>query len=251
VSNYANITKATVPLLQQAAEIAQSQRKTMTVDQKADASLVTTVDRAIEQFLKPLLLDLTPGAGFYGEEYGYTAPTDQGYWVLDPVDGTSNFAFHQPLWGITAAFIHQGRIQSGVIYLPDLNELFHATAGAGAFLNNQELAPIPAGIIAKTQLMGNTDSNLNGFGYTPGKMRHIGSFVVESTFVATQRFRALITGSIRLYDCAAGILINRELGADVKYLNGEDFIEANHLANDSCPPFYIGPKESNFPFKSF
>ncbi|MFM9872755.1 MAG: inositol monophosphatase family protein [Fimbriimonadaceae bacterium] len=248
MANTKTITEATIPLIQQAATIAHQLRQELQIDQKKDSSLVTNVDRAIEQFLKPELLALTPGAGFYGEEFGHTPPTDAGYWVVDPVDGTSNFAYGQPLWGITAAYLKDGKIITGIILLPDLNELYTATVGEGAFLNGNPLPQIPEGDITDSQLLGNTDSRVQYLPLTPGKLRHIGSFVVESTFVATQRYRALITGNICLYDCAAGILINRELGAEIRYLTGETFNEANHLTTTQIPPFYIGPKNSNFPF---
>lgn len=248
MANTKTISEAIVPLIKQAATIADNLRQELQVEQKKDASLVTNVDRAIEQFLKPELLALTPGAGFYGEEFGHTPPTDAGYWVVDPVDGTSNFAYGQPLWGITVAYLKDGKIQCGAIYLPDLNELYTASLGEGAFINGNPLPQIPEGEISPSQLLGNTDSNVQYLSQTPGKLRHIGSFVVESTFVATQRYRALITGNICLYDCAAGILINRELGADIRYLNGEPFDESSHLTTTQIPPYYIGPKNSNFPF---
>lgn len=248
MGSYRALTEATAPLLHQAAAIASNLRTGLQIDQKRDASLVTNVDRAIEQFLKAELLALTPGAGFYGEEFGYSPPTDAGYWVVDPVDGTSNFAYGQPLWGITAAFLHEGRIRSGGILLPDLGEIFLATDGKGATQNGVKLPPIPPGPIQETELLGNTDSRIRFLGQTPGKLRHIGAFVVESTFVATQRYRALITGQISLYDCAAGILINRELGAEIKYLDGTEFNESNHFGTERSPGFYIGPRDSNFPF---
>lgn len=242
------ITDSLEPLLREAAAIAVELRRGLLVEQKKDSSLVTNVDRAIEQFLKPRLLEMTPGAGFFGEEYGHTAGTEAGYWVVDPVDGTSNFAFGQPLWGITAAFLRNGVIESGAIFLPELGEMYLASLGGGAFLNGERLADIPGGAIAETELLGNTDSQIHFLGQTPGKMRHIGSFVVESAFVATQRYRALMTGSIRLYDCAAGILLCREAGAEVRYLTGEVFDESRHMGVEPCDPFYMGPRESNFPF---
>lgn len=248
MANYRSLTEATAPLLHQAAAIASNLRTGLQIDQKRDSSLVTNVDRAIEQFLKPALLDLTPGAGFYGEEFGHTPATHAGYWVVDPVDGTSNFAYGQPLWGITAAYLQGGRIRSGGILLPDLGETYLATEGEGATRNGVKLPMIPPGPIQETELLGNTDSRIRFLGQTPGKLRHIGAFVVESTFVATQRYRALITGQISLYDCAAGILINRELGAEVRYLDGGHFDESRHLGTELSPGFYIGPTDSNFPF---
>ena len=214
------LENAVQELLRASAKLAEQLRPKMQVEQKGDTSLVTNVDREIELFLCKELLELTPGAGFYGEEYGHTPATEAGYWVVDPVDGTSNFVYGQPLWGITAAYLLQGKIQLGVIILPDLNELYRARIDSDAFCNDRSLPPVPPGPILKTQLVGNTDSRLRNNKLIPGKVRHIGAFVVEATFAATQRTRAMITGRIKLYDCAAGILICRQAGCDVLNLTG-------------------------------
>ncbi len=248
MSDPAALEKPLQELLQASAKMAEKLRPKMIVEQKGDTSLVTNVDREIELFLRKELLDLTPDAGFYGEEFGHTPPTKAGYWLVDPVDGTSNFAYGQPLWGITVAYVKDGHIQLGAIALPDLGEYYRARADTPAFCNGEPLPLVPPGPILKTELVGNTDSRLRNNKRIPGKVRHIGAFVVEATFTARQRTRAMITGRIKLYDCAAGILICRQAGCEVRHLTGELFDEMNHLDTKPCPPYYMGPKESNFPF---
>ncbi|QYK54452.1 MAG: inositol monophosphatase family protein [Fimbriimonadaceae bacterium] len=250
MGDWQKLNQATEQLLKQAAIIAQEQRKHLKIDQKKDRTLVTNVDRDIEVFLREQLDKLTPGAGVYGEEYGHSPATEAGYWVIDPIDGTSNFAYGQPLWGITAAYLYGGRIVSGVIHLPEVGETYTAVDGFGAYKNAEPIPIVAPGIIESTELVAHADSQVKYRKQTPGKMRHIGAFVVESSFVATQRYRALITGTIKLYDCAAGIIICRESGCEARYLTGEPFDESRHQGPDYCDPFYLGPKGSNFPFGS-
>lgn len=246
----AALLSETVRLLRESAKIAQHGRGTFQVEVKGDTSLVTNIDREIESLLKPELLKLTPGAGFWGEEYGHSPATDAGYWVVDPIDGTSNFAYHQPLWGITIGFVRNGKILLGAFNLPDLNEEYTAISGQGALLNGQPMPMIPPGPITPTQVVGHGDSDLQLMGRAPGKVRHIGAFVVEAAFVATQRYRAMTTGRVSLYDAAAGILVCRELGAEVRHWDGRHFDESKNLTDERCEPMVICPANSNFPFGS-
>ena len=101
----ARLLKETLDFVRPLAQAARNHPRRLQPEIKADGSLVTPVDHAIEAAFRPFALALTPGAGFWGEEEGYTPPTEAGFWVLDPIDGTSNFAFGQALWGVTGAFL--------------------------------------------------------------------------------------------------------------------------------------------------
>ena len=228
--------------------MAQDGRPKVQANLKPDGSIVTNLDREIETFLRKELLDLVPNAGFWGEEFGFSPQTDQGLWLLDPIDGTSNFRFGQPLWGVTLGYAHQGVLQFGATILPDLNLLLTATKGGGAFLNGEPLPPIAPGEILSHELVSNGDSKAALQTLSPGKMRHIGAFCVEILFVCTQSCRALTTGNINLYDCAGGIVAARELGAEIRHIDGRPFNEADWMTGHRADPFYIGPANSNFPF---
>lgn len=228
-----------------------SLRKQASPELKPDGSIVTRADTEIQEFFETELKPLVPGAAFWGEEGKFQTQTDNGLWVLDPVDGTSNFAFGQPIWGITLGFIHQNVIRFGIIYLPDLNMTLIGVKGQGATLNGTNLPAIPPGDILGHQLVSHGESTAKLQHVSPGKMRHIGAFCVEAAFVATQSVRALTTGNISLYDCAGGIAICRELGADVRMITGEPFDEAQVAKTGRSKPFYIGPANSNFPFGEY
>ncbi len=216
---------------------------------KKDGSVVTEADQEIQDYLQIELDKVIPGAGFWGEESGFAPATENGLWVLDPIDGTTNYSFGQPIWGITLGYIQDNKIQFGIIELPSLGETLIGINGFGATLNGKKLNNIPAGEIVPHHLISHGESTAKMQFTSPGKMRHIGAFCVEAAFVATQRLRALTTGSINIYDCAGGIVICRELGAEIRHLNGELVDESKWLQGAKGEPFYIGPKNSNFQFE--
>ncbi|MCU0317014.1 MAG: inositol monophosphatase family protein [Fimbriimonadaceae bacterium] len=237
-----------VEAVEKAAHHAVSLQQGIGGELKADGSIVTQADREVETMLKEAFLGLTPGAGFWGEEFGFTPPTDAGFWVVDPIDGTSNYAHGQALWGVTAGYLRDGILEQGIIYMPRLNMMLCAERGGGATLNGKPMSPIPPGEIQPQQLVGHGDATLPAISDCPGKMRHLGAFVIEAAYVATQSLRAMTAGRVKLYDAAGGILICRELGAEIRELSGADWREADWQKESRCNPLYIGPRESNFPY---
>lgn len=216
---------------------------------KPDGSLVTAADRAIESFLRIELPRLVPGSTVWGEEEGFESPGQAGLWLVDPVDGTSNYSFGSPLWGVSIAHYQNGAITMGCIALPDFDEIYSAGAGTGAYLNGERLTPIPAGPIEPFHLLSYDDGFLRDYQHhpIPGKMRYAGAYVVEAAFVFRQSFRGLISYKANLYDVAASLVIAGELGAEIRYLDGTrldlpPIIEARCITK----PFLIGPAGSGF-----
>lgn len=250
VTPWPSLLRETEPYIREAGLYAVKNRPNLQRTIKPDGSIVTNLDKEVETTLREQLLAMTPGAGFWGEEFGYSPATDEGFWLLDPIDGTSNFAFGQPLWGVTVAFFHSGKIRFGATFLPDLDLMLTAADQNGAHLNGQPLPPIPTGEITSVELVAIGDSHVRIQKISPGKMRHLGAFCVEAVFTATQRVRAMTTGHINLYDCAGGIVAARELGAEIRHVNGDPFDENQWITAKKAHPFYIGPAESNFPFGS-
>ncbi len=244
----AQLLAETLDFLRPLAQTARTHPRRLKPEIKADGSLVTPVDHEIEAAFRPFALALTPGAGFWGEEEGYTPPTDAGFWVLDPIDGTSNFAFGQALWGVTGAYLRHGKIEAGFLFLPDLGYELAAVRGQGATNHGKPLPAIPPGAIEPYQLVGHGDSYAQLAQATPGKMRHLGSYAAEVGLVALQHLRATVTSRVKLYDCAGGVLICRELGAEIKNLDGTDWDEAKWQNPVPCEPFIIGPANSNVPY---
>lgn len=233
----------------EAGSLAQEVRNHLVAELKSDGTIVTNADRAVEETLRPQLAALLPGTTVWGEEFGYSAPGEAGIWLVDPIDGTSNFRFGGPQWGVSIALISENHIQACAIALPDLGEVYTAESGHGAYLNGNSIAPIPSGPIRDEELLSCGDAILRRFQYNdlPGKPRLSGAFVIDGTFVATQRYRAMIAMRERLYDVAAAVLICQEVGADVRYADGSPFEISPLLQNVKIDkPWLLFPRDSGF-----
>ncbi len=216
---------------------------------KEDGTLVTPADPAVERFFRERLPALTPGAAIWGEELGYETMREEGLWALDPIDGTGNYAYGSPIWGISAAYLGPEGVRLGAIFLPDLGEMYLARRGERPTCNGRPLEPIPAGKVHDKQLVSYSDSLLRRYPDTvwPGNMRCAWAFVVDATFVARQRFRGLIGHREMLYDVAAALLICQELGAEIRYCDGSPMPLADLLAGGRIArPWMIFPAGNEF-----
>ncbi|HJP81903.1 MAG TPA: inositol monophosphatase family protein [Fimbriimonadaceae bacterium] len=235
--------------MDQAAEIARQNRHPHQFKLKPDGSIVTDADVAVESYFREQLARDWPGTTFWGEEFGRDPISGTGYWLIDPVDGTSNFAFGSPLWGISVALAVGTRIEFAAIWLPDLNEKYLGQVDNGAWLNSEPLPQIPHGTVQRHELVSQNERVGRHYGRQsiPGKVRCAGAFVVDGMFTATQRYRGLVGLDEYLYDAAASILINQELGAEVRWAAGEA-LEMNELIEGRRfdKPWVIFPKESGF-----
>lgn len=212
---------------------------------KADGSIVTNADQAVEKFLRERLSAMLPGCSFWGEEMGYEPPNVTGWWLIDPIDGTTNYSYGNPLWGVSVALYRSGRLELGAVALPELDEWILADIETGATLNGMQMAQVPAGKIVDHDPIGYNDSLLRQFPNQrwPGKMRHFGAFVIEGVFAATGRLRGLISRSVKLYDAAAVFLICEQVGMEIRYADGSEF-DVNDSTTDAkiAKPFSILPK---------
>jgi len=234
-----------VSLTRQAGKIAQDSRATLERELKIDGSIVSSGDRKVEEFLRPKLEALVPGTCVYGEEFGNDGVGPHGMWAVDPVDGTSNYVYGSPLWGVSIALVQDNAIVAGCVFLPDLDEMYSAHKGRGAFCNGRKLPPVPGGPILPTELMSYNDTLLRHHpGHVwPGKMRCSGAFVIDAMWVAQQRFRGLIGIRGKLYDVAASVLINEEAGAQVTYIDGSPFDVRELMDGITIPmPYTFLPK---------
>ncbi len=185
----------------------------------------------------------------WGEEFGHDEPGSGGWWLVDPVDGTTNYAFGGPYWGVSIGLMVHDRLSLGAIYLPDLDELYLAESGHGALMNGEPIKPIPTGVVSDEQIVTTCERMLKRYSVKelPGKIRISGAFVVDGTFTATQRFRGMIGHSEKLYDIAASVLINQEVGADIRYANGDAFIVSELKADAKIDqPWVMFPRDSGF-----
>ena len=195
--------------------------------------LVTEYDIRVEHLLHELLTDLVPSSEFLGEEGGMRSgvSTSSLTWIVDPLDGTVNFAHGIPIFCVSIGAAINGQVVSGVIYNPMLDELFTAYHGGGALLNGR-----PIGVSATTAV---DDSILvTGFPYNVasnprrcidqlaslvGKglpIRRLGSAALDLAYTAAGRFDGFWEVELQPWDMAAGTCLVREAGGVVTQYDG-------------------------------
>jgi myo-inositol-1(or 4)-monophosphatase len=207
-----------------AAEIVPRFRRTAATA-KADGSLVTQADLAVQARIREALARDFPGVPLLGEEMD---PAEQArvlgdpggaVWVLDPLDGTSNFACGFPGFAISLALIEGGRPALGLVLDPERDHCFHATLGGGAFLNGQPIRPYAPGPELKDCLAmldlkrlppERVPRLLRRGGFR--SQRNLGAVALEWCWLASGRFQLYLHGGQRLWDYAAGRLIASESG---------------------------------------
>lgn len=192
---------------------------------KADGSLVTEADLAVQRSIRSALSAAHPDIPLLGEEMSaedqgrLLGAAARGVWVLDPLDGTSNYACGFPGFAISLALIQGGVPTLGVILDPARNECFHATRGGGAFLDGEPLAPFAPGpelgdCLAMLDLKRLTPSRVPGLLAAGGfrSQRNLGAVALEWCWLAAGRFQLYLHGGQKLWDYAAGRLIATEAG---------------------------------------
>ncbi|MGE9985884.1 inositol monophosphatase family protein [Desulfovibrio sp. SGI.169] len=203
------------------------------VRHKGGIDLVTETDLEVEAFLKKNLAGLLPEASFMAEE-SCVADQEPGAlcWIIDPVDGTTNFVHRIPQVGTSVALWREGRVVLGVVNTPMLEECFWAARGQGAFCNNQPIAVSRADTLAGA-LVG------TGFPYDVAErlpevlerlaavlpvsqgVRRIGAASVDLAYLACGRLDAFYEAGLKPWDLAAGWLLVEEAGGKVSNLRNE------------------------------
>jgi myo-inositol-1(or 4)-monophosphatase len=200
---------------------------------KADGSIVTAADIAIQRRLEVDLAAHWPQYGFLGEEMDQQAQRDtlldsgRGFWCLDPLDGTSNFAAGIPFFSVSLALLVRGEPVLGVVCDPARGEQFTARAGAGAWLNGAPLRTLDAGLPLRGCIAVVDFKRLGGPLATRlvsappyASQRNFGSCALEWCWLAASRFHLYLHGGQKLWDHAAGSLILREAGGFAATLEG-------------------------------
>ncbi|MGA7428677.1 MAG: inositol monophosphatase family protein [Rhodoplanes sp.] len=204
------------------------------VSLKGPANFVTAADRRAEEVLHAELSRARPGYGFLGEEGGLQPGTDATHvWIVDPLDGTTNFLHGIPQFAISIALEREGTIVAGVIYNPVNEELFIAERGKGAFLNDQRLRVAARRRLADAVIacglphLGRGDLALfrREFAVVQEKvagLRRFGAASLDLAWVAAGRFDAFWERDLGPWDMAAGLLMVREAGGFVSDCDGGD-----------------------------
>ncbi|QEP43104.1 inositol monophosphatase [Ectothiorhodospiraceae bacterium BW-2] len=202
-------------------------------EQKRDGSVVTAVDLALQQQLLQQLQQLTPDIAVLAEEMvpelqQRLLATHDYLWVVDPLDGTTNFAAGLPWFAISVALLYQQQPLLGVIYDPLREECFSAIANGGAWLNREPIAPLrlptqlaeAIGLIDFKRLLPSLRWRLSDRPpYT--SQRSFGSGALDWCWIATGRCHLYLHGRQSLWDYAAGWLILQQAGGESLTLEGE------------------------------
>ena len=223
------------------------------VDEKGANDFVSEVDRAAEQTILATLRKAYPTHGFYGEESGYLAGEGEGadyVWIVDPLDGTTNFLRGVPHFSVSIACKYKGRLEHAVVLDPVRQEEFTASRGRGAALNGRRIrvtnrrslegALLGTGFPFRDSQMADLDNYLGMFraltGQTAG-IRRAGSASLDLAYVAAGRFDAFWEFGLSEWDMAAGALLVQEAGGLVSdFTGGHDFLEKGHVVagNTKC-----------------
>jgi myo-inositol-1(or 4)-monophosphatase len=204
------------------------------VSVKGPANFVTSADRRAEETLRAELAKARPNYGFLGEEGGRREGSDKTHtWIVDPLDGTTNFLHSLPQFAISIGLEREGTIVAGVIYNPVTDELFIAERGKGAFLNDRRLRV--AGRKRLTEAVvacplphygrGDHELGLRELAAVQGKvagLRRFGSAALDLAFIAAGRLDIYWERNLSPWDMAAGLLLVREAGGFVTDLDGND-----------------------------
>jgi myo-inositol-1(or 4)-monophosphatase len=201
---------------------------------KTDGSIITEADLAMQQRVKSALQALWPEIGFVGEEMGADeqqrqfAQSQHGVWILDPLDGTSNFAATIPFFSVSIALIKNNEVLLGMVYDPVRQEMFSAIKDQGAYLGNEPLTRKPVGL-PLNKCIGVVDFKrlhkdlANRLAQNPpyASQRSFGSVALDWCWLAAGRGHVYLHGKQKLWDYAAGWLILNEAGGYSCTLDGE------------------------------
>lgn len=209
------------------------------ISQKQVNDFVTEVDHAAEKAVIETLLGAYPGHGILAEESGsqYGAKDSEFVWIIDPLDGTTNFIHGFPVYCVSIALSVKGKIEQAVIYDPSRNDLFTATKGRGAYMNERRIR-----VSKRTQLKDSLIST--GFPFRPGDnfkaymlmmgevmqrtagLRRPGSAALDLAYVAAGFTDGFFETGLSIWDIAAGSLLVTEAGGLVGNFTGEaEFLE--------------------------
>lgn len=224
------------------------------VDEKEAKDYVSEVDRAAEEVIVKALRKAYPNHSIQGEETGLHAGTgEEGkdyLWIIDPLDGTTNFLRGIPHFAVSIACKYRGRLEHAVIVDPVRQEEFTASRGRGAQLNGRRLrvssrsslegALLGTGFPFRDGQMADMDNYLGMFraltGQTAG-IRRAGSASLDLAYVAAGRFDAFWESGLSEWDMAAGVLLIQEAGGLVSdFTGGHDFLDKGHIVagNPKC-----------------
>ena len=221
----------------------------LTIRRKRQNDFVSEVDDAAEQAIISILREAYPGHGIIAEESGTKDAKAEYVWVIDPLDGTTNFLHGLPQYCVSIGLLHRGQPQQAVVYDPNRNEIFTATRGGGAFLNDRRIRA------SRTDKL---EDALIGTGFPFREIAHLddylrmlrsmtlkcsgvrrpGAAALDLAWVAAGRYDGFWEMGLSPWDMAAGVLLVREAGGLVGDLQGEaKYMESGEIVASNSKIF--------------
>lgn len=208
---------------------------------KGEIDVVTQVDLLAEAAIVELIRETLPDHRILAEEGTTGGSSPEHRWIIDPLDGTTNYSHGLPPFSVSVAYERAGVIEVGVIYDPTQEELFVAERGRGATLNGKPIHVSNVSMLRRALLATGFPYDQERLGIALGQfatlatraqaLRRIGSAALDLAYVAAGRFDAYWEASIHAWDVAAGILLVTEAGGHVTTLGGSQFdLNAPHLS---------------------
>jgi myo-inositol-1(or 4)-monophosphatase len=222
------------------------------VSLKGPGDFVSAADHRADETLIAELRKARPTYGFLTEESGELPGEDRGNrWIIDPLDGTTNFLHGIPIFSVSLALEREQQLVAAVVYNPIMNELYTAERGAGAFLNDRRLRVAGRKKLADSVIGSGipsigatgTDLFLGELDHVMGKVagvRRCGSAALDLAWVASGRFDAFWQHGLSSWDVAGGILLVREAGGFVTDLGGG----SDRMPNGSVPGSVLAGNEA-------
>jgi len=211
------------------------------IEVKGLHDFVSYVDKTAEKRIVKRLAELLPESGFITEEETATHKGERYNWIVDPLDGTTNFLHHIPLYSVSIALMENDEVVIGVIYEPNLDECFYAWKGGKSCLNNTEIHVSDQQEMKNTLLatgfpykdFGKLDGYITLFTWfarnTSG-LRRLGSAAVDLAYTACGRFEGFYEYGLHPWDVAAGVFIVQQAGGTVTdFKGGQDYIFGGEL----------------------
>ncbi len=205
-----------------------------TIEYKGEVNLVTEYDRRAEALIVSALQERFPDHRVIGEEGSDTGPEESPYsWLIDPLDGTTNFAHRFPVFAVSIALLERGEGLVGVVFDPTRDELFAAGAGLGARLNDEPISVSQTAELDKSLLAtgfaydrrtaaDNNVGNLARFVRRCQGIRRAGAAALDLAYVACGRLDGFWEMGLHPWDVAAGTLLVREAGGRATDLAGDE-----------------------------
>ncbi|HWZ14490.1 MAG TPA: inositol monophosphatase family protein [Mucilaginibacter sp.] len=238
------LTSSVSQIAKEAGEFIRQQRKTFSADKievKGLNDLVSYVDKTAEEQIVAALSKVLPEAGFITEEKTINKTGERYNWIIDPLDGTTNFIHGLPVFSVSIALQEYNELVSGVVYEVNQDECFYAWKGSPAYLNGREIKVSDNKTLDKCLLA--TGFPYYNFDKQQGYielftelmkschgLRRLGSAAVDLAYTACGRFDGYYEYNLNPWDVAAGILIVRQAGGQVvNFKGGEECLNSREL----------------------